>query len=1066
LGGGAGGGHQNDATATPGTNGGGLIIITSNAINAGTGAVRSSALNAVQAATDGSGGAGAGGTVLLQTTAINGNLLIDVHGGNGGDNNTHGTGGGGGGGIVWTNVALPPNVTTDVSGGQPGFHSGTNGNHGATAGGNGSLLSGLSLVESNTPFSPLPKPLATAPANVCATNAITLSVGTVANVTYSWTGSNGFTSALQNPVINNATPSASGNYIIAIQNTLGCVERDTVLVTVHPTAITNVNATICSGELYIRPNGTSTTTQGIYNDTLQTTAGCDSTIITNLSITTIPLTANPDTAICRGNPVQLTAAGGFYYKWSPASSLSDSSIANPIATPTQTTQYIVKAYSPSQNLITNGNFENGNVGFTSAYQYKTPPNTSEGQYFVGSNAQTWNGGMTPCGDHTSGSGNMMLVNGATVANQSIWCQTLAVQPNVDYAFSTWVQMVVGSNPAILQFSINGTLLGSPFTPPATPCSWAEFYQLWNSGTNTFANICIVNQNTGAGGNDFGIDDISFSRLCEATDTVTIQINLPDTVYIYPEICVGNTYTLPGGSVVNTAGIYVDSLVTQLGCDSIVVTTLTTLPTFNDTMTATICSGKDYALPDGTIVNSTGAYTSNLQSQKGCDSVIVTLLDVLPNSFTLVDTFVCQNTPYIRPSGLVATAAGFYNDTLSAANLCDSIITTHLQYHPSYLLDINDTICAGQSYTLPDGNAVALGGNYTININSVHGCDSVFQVSLVVLDVLLSAQVSDVTCFGAANGQVQINASGGVADYTFVSNSGNSLTGTASVLFTNLNPGIYTFNVTDTKGCIASIGATITEPVALEAQTQLTNVSCHGKSDGQVQLNATGGTAPYLYQLGGITNSSGLFSNLIAGNYSAAVTDAANCTITVNFTVTEPNDVTLQFQPQQINIDMGKSANVNVSSNFDPFVTYSWSPTQGLSCADCSNPEISAVNTTTYTVQAIATINGNECAASEHLVVTVIPNYDLFIPNAFSPNGDGANDMFMLYGNLQALKQIQMRIFNRWGEKVFETNNINFQWDGTFVGAPLPPGVYTYTLQAVFLNNYSDANLKGSLTVIK
>ncbi|UPT66143.1 MAG: gliding motility-associated C-terminal domain-containing protein [Sphingobacteriales bacterium JAD_PAG50586_3] len=163
-------------------------------------------------------------------------------------------------------------------------------------------------------------------------------------------------------------------------------------------------------------------------------------------------------------------------------------------------------------LVSNGNFSQGNTGFSSSYGYfnqTPPPNMGEGLYAVVANPAAIHTGFTSCPDHTTGTGNQMVINGATQTNVTLWCQTINVNPNTDYLFSTWVQSVVSGNPALLQFSINGVTLGSPFSPPLATCQWAEFFTTWNSGSNTTASICIVNQNTSFGGNDFSLDDISF-----------------------------------------------------------------------------------------------------------------------------------------------------------------------------------------------------------------------------------------------------------------------------------------------------------------------------------------------------------------------------------------------------------------------------------------------------------------------------------------------------------------------------------------------------------------------------
>lgn len=181
--------------------------------------------------------------------------------------------------------------------------------------------------------------------------------------------------------------------------------------------------------------------------------------------------------------------------------------------------YDVKAQcSIESNIVTNSDFQSGNTGFSSSYSQASDLHP-EGKYDVSTNPNSNHGGFASCGDHTSGSGKMFVVNGATVAGVTVWCQTVTVTANSTYTFSTWIASVVSSNPAVLQFSINGVNLGSTFTASSTTCSWQQFCQTWNSGASTSANICIVNQNTVASGNDFALDDIQMGK------TVVMGIDL-------------------------------------------------------------------------------------------------------------------------------------------------------------------------------------------------------------------------------------------------------------------------------------------------------------------------------------------------------------------------------------------------------------------------------------------------------------------------------------------------------------------------------------------------------------
>jgi hypothetical protein len=160
------------------------------------------------------------------------------------------------------------------------------------------------------------------------------------------------------------------------------------------------------------------------------------------------------------------------------------------------------------NLVVNGDFEAGNTGFTSGYTNSPGNIIPAGTYEVAITPSH------PCfagPDHTStGPGYAMYVNGASTPNTIVWSQNISVVPNTNYYFSSWIKGQCGnSNPAILQFSINGSQIGSNFNPTSST-EWQQFFTQWNSGPNTTATIRLINQNTAAGGNDFGLDDIVFN----------------------------------------------------------------------------------------------------------------------------------------------------------------------------------------------------------------------------------------------------------------------------------------------------------------------------------------------------------------------------------------------------------------------------------------------------------------------------------------------------------------------------------------------------------------------------
>ncbi|MBN1952482.1 MAG: hypothetical protein JW801_14870 [Bacteroidales bacterium] len=164
-------------------------------------------------------------------------------------------------------------------------------------------------------------------------------------------------------------------------------------------------------------------------------------------------------------------------------------------------------------LFPNSDFSSGNSGFSSAYGYAAPAGDHtlwpEGLYTIVTNPSTIHAHFAACGDHTSGSGNMMVVNGDPTTNKIVWSSgNISVTPNTDYTLSLYLSSVTSSNPAQLIWNVNGENIGTQFNATSTNCQWVHAVANWNSGSNTSASFDIVNLNTIASGNDFALDDIS------------------------------------------------------------------------------------------------------------------------------------------------------------------------------------------------------------------------------------------------------------------------------------------------------------------------------------------------------------------------------------------------------------------------------------------------------------------------------------------------------------------------------------------------------------------------------
>ncbi|MFL5297937.1 MAG: PEPxxWA-CTERM sorting domain-containing protein [Phenylobacterium sp.] len=165
------------------------------------------------------------------------------------------------------------------------------------------------------------------------------------------------------------------------------------------------------------------------------------------------------------------------------------------------------------NLVVNGDFEAGNTGFGSDYAFVSGPGsaTPPAVYAIDTSPSNVHPAWASFGDHTSGSGKMMIVNGSEVGGERVWYENgVGVAQNTTYFFSTWIRSVYDQSPAQLNFSINLNGIGTTFTAGAIADGWQQFFASWNSGSATTANIALINQNTAFTGNDFALDDISLS----------------------------------------------------------------------------------------------------------------------------------------------------------------------------------------------------------------------------------------------------------------------------------------------------------------------------------------------------------------------------------------------------------------------------------------------------------------------------------------------------------------------------------------------------------------------------
>ena len=215
--------------------------------------------------------------------------------------------------------------------------------------------------------------------------------------------------------------------------------------------------------------------------------------------------------------------------------------------------------------------------------------------------------------------------------------------------------------------------------------------------------------------------------CDSINEIVLVVNPTYFVQETESICQGDSSFLQG-SYQSSAGLYLDTLLTLEGCDSIIETNLIVNPTYFLQETEVICQGDSIFL-EGAYQTTGGTYTDTLLAAAGCDSIIETNLTVNPSYFVQETLSICQGDSVLL-EGVYQTTSGTYLDTTLTVTGCDSIVETALTVNPAPVYSSTIAICQGDS-TLIFGNYETVAGTYTETLQTAAGCDSINEVDLVV-----------------------------------------------------------------------------------------------------------------------------------------------------------------------------------------------------------------------------------------------------------------------------------------------------------------------------------------------
>lgn len=858
---------------------------------------------------------------------------------------------------------------------------------------------------------------------VCAGATATLTAGGA--VTYTWSPATGLSSVNGASVA--ASPTASTVYTVTGTDGSGCVSSATVQVTVGsgPVLAVSPNATVCpaasttltaSGALSYTwspavtlssANGASVTASPaattVYTVSGTDAGGCIGTTSVQVAVGSNPvLTVSPNATVCPAGSATLTASGAVSYTWAPAATLSSANGATVTASPAATTIYTLSGTNAGGCTGTN----TVQVSLAANPVLSGSPNaticasTNTVLTVTGAGSYTW-----------SPAGSLSAANGATVtatpATSTVYTVTGANASGCTGTCTISVSVV--SNPTLS--AVGGSLCASSSASltasGATSYTWSPAGSLNTAnGASVIATPSVTTTYTVTG----------LTGACTGSAVVTASV-----IVVNPTVTASsNTYCIGGTGVTLTGtGASTYSWSPPFGLSSTSGATVSASPTVTTTYTVT---------------GTTGACT-------GSQTISITVAPVASLSIVSSGTLICPNS-----SGTTLTASGASTYTW----LPGAQTTSTLQANPSTTT------------------------TYTVAGQSAAGCATFPAIITVSVSPAINATVSASSPSVCLTKTVAISVAptGGAYTYTWLpgsaiqgSNSGSSIIAKPASTVTV----IYT--VTISNGFCKETNTVSLQvfdcvpPVS--SFTTLTNDSICTK--GCVSFTATStGIQPFMYQWlfpGGTPPTSNNPDPIVcyssSGTYPVSLITGnafGNDTVVMTNYIHVVDTPSVRAYGDTL-LSVGQTAPISVTGNA---TSYYWTPDNGsIACATCTNTVVQPTVTTKYMVTAS---NSPYCKRRDSVLVKVdFVCGDFFIPNVFSPNGDGLNDNVNIHGF--CIATFNLRIFNRWGELVFQTTDKTLGWDGSFRGKPMDTGVFVYSVDGITIEN-KPFSQKGNITLLR
>ena len=862
---------------------------------------------------------------------------------------------------------------------------------------------------------------------ICAGNSATLTAS--GGSTYSWNNGQTTTSII-------VTPTGNTTYTLTAFNAPCSHDTSiTVIVNPQPNATISGSATICSGQaatLTASGGGNYSWSNGLTNSVITVNPSANtsySVIVSNAGgctdTATILVTASPNmnpavspSTICAGDSSLLSANGGGTYSWNTGASASSIYVS-----PTTTTSYTVTVTNGvcTGTAVATVNVSNTIVAVISG-QISLCAGKSSTLTGSGGSSYSWNTGQTNSSIVVTPTGNTSY----TLTAFSSSC-----------SHDTSVTVIVSPMP-VAAISGSTTICNGQ---TATLAASGGGNYLWNTGsTNSAITVSPTNNTTYS---------VIVSNAGGCTDTASVLVTTSPNINptVSPStICFGGTAVLSasgGGSYQWNTGATTSAI--------------TVSPTVTTSYTVTVVNGVCTASAVAT-VNVANSITALVNGQTlVCAGGSTTLTASGGSSFSWSSGQTTASI-IISPTGNTS-----YTVTATSGSCTDdAVIAVTIKPLPAPSISGNTTICPGQSATISasGGNTYSWnpGGqttssllispttttSYTVTATSANGCTNSTSLQVTVNNApAVSISGNTVLCSGDA---ATLTASGGIT-YVWNTAATSSVITVSPTINTN-----YTVAIINSSGCTgtASVAVTVSPPPT--ASIAGNNTICAGNN---TVLTASGG-GNYLWSNGQTTSSINV-SPAASTSYSVTVT-VGNCKDSAFYSVAV-TPVPVASAGVNVSLYSGQSTTLTATGGGN----YSWS--NGMTSQ-------SIVVTPTATTQYCVYItDANGCTDSSCVIASVMPldcsvYGDVFVPNAFSPNGDDENDVFRIfYGSFDCIEEFKITIYSRWGEKIFESTNANFSWDGSYNNEVMNSAVFAWYLSLEYKNS-KNAELKGNVSLVR